>query len=317
MEKCGKKSAVMEKIRQLLLAFLLIFFMNQSAYASPKVLFLDDFGRIVELPRPAVRIVSLSDAHAENLVAVRAVKQIIGVGDTADPKWIPKNVERLSRPPIIEKLKELKTDLVIVGALWASENSAFMSALSESELPFAVFATPEFSSFEEYLRRFGRLTGRTRDSEHAFSVMMKSLQKTGVRSEKTDDPKVLIIAGADYATCPKDSWASRIVEASGGVPLLKDGLLRTADSPLFVSYGQDEVSAIRDADVILTLTGTGRSVKDLSRDDILNNPRMWRMEAVKKGRVWEIDAATLMLPSLVRLEASLKECWTLIQRVPK
>ncbi len=61
-----------------LLTFIFLFTIQGIAMGSKPLAIRDDLQRNVELDRPAVRIVSLSDSHTENLVAIRAVRQLVG-----------------------------------------------------------------------------------------------------------------------------------------------------------------------------------------------------------------------------------------------
>ena len=84
---------------------------SEISPASKPATLSDDLQRKVELSRPAVRIVSLSDAHTENLVAIRAVRQLVGVNFSADTKWVLKNIPRLSRVPSAEQISGLDPEV--------------------------------------------------------------------------------------------------------------------------------------------------------------------------------------------------------------
>ena len=118
------------------LILLLIFFFNicQETFAAQTVTFQDDLKRTVKLPHPAVRIVSLSEAHAENIVAIRAVKQLAGVNFSTETKWVFKNIPRMSRVPSFEQIAELNPDLVILDKALTDNDISLLKDLDKEKI---------------------------------------------------------------------------------------------------------------------------------------------------------------------------------------
>lgn len=295
------------------LIIIVILHFQGRALASKPLAVIDDMQRNIQLPRPAVRIVSLSDSHTENLVAIRAVRQLVGVNFSADSKWVLKNIPRLSRLPSAEQIAGLRPDVVIMDVDWAKKNNDLLKELDKARIKYVALNRPKWAELAQYLEKLGTLSGRSKEAGQTLLLSEKSLYKSDIRSEKMERLKVFVVAGADFSTCAADSWGARLVGATGARVMTGSGGTKIHDYPWYIFYGpQKFVKDCRNADVIITLKNISRGVSSLSRDAILKDPRFKNIPAVKNGRVWEMDESDLMLPSLVRLDSSLMKCWQLI-----
>ena len=296
-----------------LMTFIFILMIQGTALASKSLAIIDDLQRNVELSRPAVRIVSLSNSHTENLVAIRAVRQLVGVNFSADTKWVLKNIPRLSRLPSVEQIAGLKPDIVIMDADWAKMNKDLLKDLDKAKIKYAALNRPKWAVLERYLEKLGILSGRSKEAAQTLLLSEKSLSKSEIRSEKMRKLKVFVVAGADYSTCAPDSWGARLINATGAEILTDAKGTKVQDFSWYIFYGPQKLANnAKNVDVIITLKNIGRGVPPASRESIIKDIRFKETPAVKYGRVWEMDESDLMLPSLVRLDSSLLKCWQLI-----
>ena len=296
-----------------LMTFIFILMIQGTALASKPLAIIDDLQRNVELSRPAVRIVSLSNSHTENLVAIRAVRQLVGVNFSADTKWVLKNIPRLSRLPSVEQIAGLKPDIVIMDADWAKINKDLLKDLDKAKIKYAALNRPKWAVLERYLEKLGILSGRSKEAAQTLLLSEKSLSKSEIRSEKMRKLKVFVVAGADYSTCAPDSWGARLINATGAQILTDVKGTKVQDFSWYIFYGPQKLANnAKNVDVIITLKNIGRGVPPASRESIIKDIRFKETPAVKYGRVWEMDESDLMLPSLVRLDSSLLKCWQLI-----
>ena len=295
------------------LTFIFILIGCEISWASKPLTVIDDLQRSVELPRPAVRIVSLSDAHTENLVAIRAVRQLVGVNFSADGKWVLKNIPRLSRIPSAEQIAGLKPDIVIADADWARKNMDLMKDLDKAGIKYAALNRPKWAVLAQYLEKIGALSGRSKEAAQTLLLSEKSLYKSEIRSAKTKNKKVFVIAGADFSTCAADSWGARLIGSTGARVMTDAGGTKIKDFPWYIFYGPQKLASEgKDAEVIITLRNIRRGVVSVSKEEIIKDLRFKDIPAVKNGMVWEMDEFDLMLPSIVRLDSSLLKCWQLI-----
>lgn len=294
----------------MLLSLIFIFFCNFNAAEAGTVGIRDDMNRNVILPNPAVRIVSLSQAHTENLVAVRAAGQLAGINYSADTKWVPKRVPRLSRVPDAEQIAGTRPDLVLFDMQTARKNAPLLKELGRLKIPYAVLNRPIWAGFAAYLDKLCTLSGREKDAQRASLAAEKSLYKASLRAGNRKRPSVFVLAASDYSTCAPSSWGARLITAAGGAPVNAAGAQEIADYPHFVVYGPQKFYAeSRKVDVIITIRNNERGTPSISKEDVLKDPRLKNCPAVKNGRVFEIDEAELALPSIIRLDKSLVTVW--------
>lgn len=314
LQNCFSKASKYKKIIfSFALILIFIFISCEEVQASKPLVIIDDMQRNVGLPRPAVRIVSLSDSHTENLVAIRAVRQLVGVKFSADSKWVLKNIPRLSRYPTVEQIAKLKPDIVILDVDWANKNKGLLKELDKAKISYAVLYRPKWAVLAQYLEKLGTLTGRSKEAAQTLLISEKSLNKSELRSAKAEKLKVFVVAGADFSTCAADSWGARLIAATGAKVLTDTRGTKIQDFPWYIFYGPDKLTSEgKNADVIITLKNTRRGASSLTREAIIKDPRFKNIPAVKNGRVWEMEESDLMLPSLARLDSSLLKCWQLI-----
>ena len=293
------------------LAVLLIFlFFNYPAAASvQKIKVTDTLNRTVALKHPAVRIICLSKAHAENITAIRGVRQIVGVVYSTDPRWVDKRVKRLSANPTVAQMAELRPDLVVADIEWARGNMKILKELDKKGVPCAVFEVPKLVAFADYIEKLGILTGRSKEAEQALAQQENELYKAKLRSDGRKHPGVFVLGGADFSTCEPFSWGARII-TSCGARLVAERDLPTIDAaPWMVQFGPEKLAeAGKNVDIIITLTGVERGVPALRASDLTRDPRFKNLPAVKNGRIYEMKDADLNLPSLIRLESTLMKC---------
>jgi iron complex transport system substrate-binding protein len=314
LQNCFSKASKYKKIIfSFALILIFIFISCEEVQASKPLVIIDDMQRKVGLPLPAVRIVSLSDSHTENLVAIRAVRQLVGVKFSADSKWVLKNIPRLSRYPTVEQIAKLKPDIVILDVDWANKNKGLLKELDKAKISYAVLYRPKWAVLAQYLEKLGTLTGRSKEAAQTLLISEKSLNKSELRSAKAEKLKVFVVAGADFSTCAADSWGARLIAATGAKVLTDTRGTKIQDFPWYIFYGPDKLTSEgKNADVIITLKNTRRGASSLTREAIIKDPRFKNIPAVKNGRVWEMEESDLMLPSLARLDSSLLKCWQLI-----
>lgn len=121
----------------------------------------DDLGRQVALAQPAQRIVSLAPHLTEDLFAIGAGGQIVGVVDYSDFPAAAKQLPRVGGYSgfDLERIRALKPDL-IVG--WPSGNpSRQLQQLESLGIPLFYDDTRRLNRLPGVLQRLGVLTGKT------------------------------------------------------------------------------------------------------------------------------------------------------------
>jgi iron complex transport system substrate-binding protein len=138
---------------------------------------IDDSKRMVTLPEPARRIVSLAPHATELLYAAGAGPRVVGVSEYSD---YPPEAKRLPSvggvsSPDLERVLALKPDLVVA---WSSGNSAAQIAKLRS-LGIAVFESEprDFAAIASSLERLARLGGSDAAAQSAAQRFRSRLDR--------------------------------------------------------------------------------------------------------------------------------------------
>lgn len=291
-----------------LIAFLIYLFLCPPAVAATAISITDDLGRTVVLSHPAVRVVCLSEVHAENIVALRGSGQLAGIAFTTDPDWVKRGLPQLSKNPSAAQILDIKPDLVVADATWALANKQVLDALDRAKTPCAVFAMPNWPGFARYLTNLGTLIGRAREADAALDKLQMTVSQARERSDGKKQPNVFVLTGADFSTCDPFSWGARLITAAGAKLVTDVKAERINDAPWLVLYGSKKFAAAAPKiDVLITVTANNREAAVLFKSAIMKDPRFKDVPAVKNNRVYEMKEADLK-PSLLRLDSSLKAC---------
>lgn len=150
----------------------------------------DDAGRLLVLPAPAQRVVSLAPHTTELLFAVGAGEQVVGVSELST---FPEQARQL---PLIssgvridvERVLSLNPDLVVA---WLSGNArSDLDKLVALRIPVFIAEPNRLDALPETLLNLGRLTGRVRESEQAAERYRADLAR--LRAEYRDRKPVRV-----------------------------------------------------------------------------------------------------------------------------
>lgn len=145
--------------------FLSLLFVNGLAWAQAEIRVTDDWGQPVTLRAPAQRIISLAPHITENLYAIGAGDQVVGVVAFSD---YPPEAQAL--PQVgdfanlnIERILSLKPDLVVA---WIDGTSPEQLARLEAfGIPVLRESPDTFAEIAQAMRRLGQLAGRNGEAE--------------------------------------------------------------------------------------------------------------------------------------------------------
>lgn len=190
---------------------------------SAAVSVLDDEGTVVELPKVAMRVISLAPSLTELLFAAGAGSNIVGVVEYSDFPEAARAIPVVGRHDLLdmERILQLNPDLIVA---WQSGNPR-ASVARLRELGFAVYiAEPKrLDSIPSHLERLSRLTGTEsrgnlaaqdfRDHLQLLADTYKNQSPVSVFYQVWDQP--LISAGGD-------ELINDIIELCGGRNIFAD-----------------------------------------------------------------------------------------------
>ena len=155
----------------------------------------DDAGRLVRLPAPATRVISLLPAVTETLVAMGATDKLVARTeyDVGPLGHLPSIGGGLT--PSLELLASLRPDLVIA---WEESGLARVRPRLE-ELGIPVFAaqTQDTAGIYANIERLGRLVGRGEQADSLAAWMRAELAAVRASVADREAPEVLYLIGVD------------------------------------------------------------------------------------------------------------------------
>lgn len=254
-----------------------------SADASLSVV--DDAGRIIELPRSAERIVSLSPHATELLFAAGATTQVVGTMEYSDFPEQAKAIPRIGsfQKIDLERVIALKPD-VVVG--WRA-GGTYQQQLTLLELGIPVFfSEPEsFAAVAANIRAFGKLLGTEDSAEESatqFEVELSKLRQT--YSGRKEISVFYQVWKDPLITINGEHLITRVIEFCGGRNLFADLALRAPKISL-------ESVIAADPQVVIVGVNENRSewVADWYR---------WQdMRAVRQGHIYAVQADLIVRQS--------------------
>jgi iron complex transport system substrate-binding protein len=242
----------------------------------------DDTGAVIELARPAQRIVSLSPHLTELLFAAGAGAQVVGVDDASDYPPQAQQRPRIGSSSTLdyERLLALKPDLVVA---WSSGNPARLVArLRGLGLPIYHNEIRRFGDIATTLRRLGALAG-TGEAAEARAQQFEA-PVLALRERYADRPTLRVfhqIWAQPLITVNGHHLISQAIELCGGRNVFADARELTP---------QVDIEAVlrADPDVIVTsapVAGEG--------DNLQRWRRLRTLRATREGNLITIDADTL------------------------
>ncbi len=269
------------------------------ATADATIAVKDDLGRSVSLGGPAARIVSLYAGHTENLIAIGARKNLVAASVTDDKKIVG-DLPRLPLKPGVEQILALRPDLVLVRSMQANAQMPLFERLESLGVPVLVLDPPSWGEFAPYLALLGRLSGYE-DGAKSAAARAKKLMAAGAKPPSVG--VFLVVQGRTTSTCDPNSWAAHVMALAGGRNVAT-GAKPTSPGSTIAPFGPERLlAADGEIEAIVLQQGAmnGTTAREFAAD-----PRFARMRAVRASRVYDVSEADISRPSLLRLEASVK-----------
>lgn len=247
----------------------------------------DDLGRGVFIARlPARRIVSLSPSATENLFALGAGGQIVGVTTACDYPTPAKKLPRVGDfyRPSVERIRALRPDVVIVDSATVARRD--MDNL-QARLKVPIFAqkSTRFDDVLTHLDQLGRITGKTAAAAKQIAGMKTKAQKaTRIAAQGRRRPTVFVEVSATplYAAGP-GSFVDDLIRRAGGVNIVKG-------SNPFPVFSKESLLAADPEHYVIALGGDmGRA----SGGKATLAPPLDRLSAAKRGSVHRLSADLL------------------------
>ena len=243
---------------------------------------IDDVGRVVEMNKPAERIISLAPHITESLFAAGAGNKIIGAVSYSDYPEAAKKIPRVGGYPSldIEMIVSLKPDLVVA---WASGNSSRQVERLVA-LGLTVFMSePRYpEDIAKTIQRFGVLAGTNDIAKNSYNDFMQHYQLLKQRYSNKEKVKTFYqIWNKPLMTISGGHLISDIISLCGGENIFSS--LKTLTPQISLE------SVIAAKSEVIVSGGMGKV-----RPEWLDDWRKWPdLPAVKNKHLYFIDPALM------------------------
>ncbi|AIS51723.1 ABC-type Fe3+-hydroxamate transport system, periplasmic component [Thermoanaerobacter kivui] len=279
---------------------------NKQEKIIVKEQLLDEKGQIIEdevsILAPPKKVVVLGCYGAEMLKAIGVENTVIAVDDYTKEKngWpdFVKNIPSVgaSNTPSIEKIIELKPDLVIEGFLDPKLKTQLLNC-GIPVLKIYGYRTELITSEIETLGKVFKCQTRAHEYANYIEKQWQAIRDRTKGLTEKDKPKVYWESGlGDWKTQSYGSGAHSLIEWAGGINI-------AADQKLSYPTVTPEWVASKNPDVIIKyvdapITGWNGDIKKLEeiRQQILNRPALKNTNAVKNGRVYLVSSKITCAP---------------------
>lgn len=241
----------------------------------------DALGNRVTVPAPPLRIVSLAPAMTEVLFALGLGERVVGVTDYCNYPAAARSKAKIGGiiNPSIERILALKPQLVIGMRL---NPKPVLSALSRTHVPTFAAEPRTIEDVLAIITTVGALTGRRDEARRLVANLQGRLRVVQQRVRRLPTPTVVFICQQSPVwVAGTDTFPDHVMRMAGGHNVAAN----------ISGYKQYDVEMLvaRDPDIIL-LTSMGGADADAESRAFVARPSMRSLSAVKRSRVYVVDA---------------------------
>ncbi len=249
----------------------------------------DDLGYEIAMDKTPQRIVSLAPSNTEILFALGLGNRIVGVTDYCDYPPEAKEKEKIGGYSTIniEKVVSLEPDLVVAAYGNGIEAIETMKRLN---LTVVALNPRSIADIERDIILLGKITGTEKNATRIVKEMENKINSVKKAVEGEKKVRVAHIVWHDPIwVSGKDTFIDEIISIAGGENVFNFTGWR------IVSI-EDLVSA--NPDVIIVSSGNGMGgVQNITYSWVMSDERLKSIEAVRKNRVFIVDADIISRPS--------------------
>ena len=258
-----------------------------STIHTPKApsssVYTDDIGRTVQINGIPQRIISLSPSNTEMVYALGLQDKLVGVTsyDNYPPDARNKTIVSDYSTVDLEKIVNAKPDLVLADSIHKNDT---IPALENLGITVYTMTPNNIDGIFNEIKVIGQITGKTKEADNLVSNLKTRIQAVADKTAKLTDaekPRVLFVTWYDPIwTAGSDTMIQYLIDEAGGTNIASD----------LNGYAIITLESViqRNPQVILVMSGTGTQNESL--DYIMSNEQFQSTDAVKNGRVYEIDA---------------------------
>lgn len=246
-----------------------------------EVPFLFALALVAMQPHTAGRVITLVPSFADDVYAIGAGSQLVGVSaftDASQAKSLPRVADASSVDA--EAIVALRPSVVI----GIPAQTRFVEPLRRARIPVVLLPDDSYDQIFTNLRIIGALTGRSREAAATVAGLRRETAALTARARRfTRHPSVFIVLGGDPIwTAGAASYISKLIALAGGT---------NAAADLSVAYGEYSGEALlRDQPDLLV-------VDPATRLDAVIEREPWRsLRAVRLHRIYWVNPDIIERP---------------------
>ena len=236
----------------------------------------DSYNREITLDKMPERVISISPGATETIFALGDEKVLVGRSNYCDYPEKAKEIESVGEitEPNIEKITELKPDLVIAGAHFSKELVDNLEALG---IKVAVlYGEDSFDGAYKNIEDISKILGQEKKGQDIIDGMKKKVADVEKKINGLPHPSVYYVVGfgkSDF-TAGGNTFIGQIIEKAGG-----DNIAKDVDG---WNYSKEKLMEKNPQVIVL-------SDKYNSKEGFTTGEGYKELNAVKEGKVYEID----------------------------
>lgn len=269
---------------------LICLFMIIAVSCGESITIIDFTGHEVEISAPVNSTVSLVGAGSEIIWALDGGKSMIGRSEYSD---FPPNIENVtivgksSNSPDLERILELKPDLVIADSMLSEEDR---KVLEEDGIAVVVERFTDPCRTLLFIENLGKALGKQKRADELFNLLKGYQDLIKERtSDLTPEQKPAVFLewlGRPYHSASNGTSYHNQVIFAGGVNIASNETVNYPDvSPEWVME--------KNPDIILHFLGSTANYSEeelkVRKDEIMSRPELQNLKAIKEGRVYVLS----------------------------
>lgn len=241
----------------------------------------DSYGKELTFDKAPERIVSLSPGATETIYALNKENTLVGRSDFDDYPAAVSNVKSVGgvKDPSIEKITELKPDLVIGGAHFSKDT---VKKLEDLGIKVAVlYGAEDLDGAYKNIMDISTILGVAEKGKTIVNAMKKKVESVENKVKSLNKPKIYYVVDfgkADF-TAGGDTFIGKMIEKAGGDNIAKD--------TKGWNYSFEKIVENKPEMIIL-------SDKFNIKKNFLATDKYKDLPAAKKNKVYEIDDNMLL-----------------------
>ena len=211
----------------IMLAFMLVscnLKKEENKEAQKNIKITDSYGKELTFEKAPERIISLSPGATDTIYALNKESTLVGRSDFDDYPAAVSKVKSVGgvKDPSIEKITELKPDLVIGGAHFSKDT---VKKLEDLGIKVAVlYGAEDLDGAYKNIMDISTILGVAEKGQTIVNAMKKKVESVENKVKSLNKPKVYYVVDfgkADF-TAGGDTFIGKMIEKAGGENIAKD-----------------------------------------------------------------------------------------------